>query len=274
MKRTLLFVGLIALTGALVTYCGGGGGGAAKDPTAAKTEFTSPTGTITSGNAADVLTEALNSSAGNPDNLSGFGIPNLSKIAVTNTLGKYSPKFRAVTAESCVSASSDGKSATIDVGCLATQETGCTGSGSISYAIAADLFTIDINNVSFSCTGDVTVVGWNGQMLFLFSGDIQTATADLELWLVCADITGTIDGQVESFNGCVGIGGDYAGHYLVDGEGGSVVCTGITLGDSCATVTGNFTTSAGDVSVTCDVTAPASCTDWVDIESVDNCVIN
>ncbi|MFH1262745.1 MAG: hypothetical protein V1495_04805 [Pseudomonadota bacterium] len=279
MKKTLLIASLVILTGVALVRCGGSGGGTAKDPATEKAQFTDPTGNITSSNATTVMNDALNSTAGNGNAVMGLaGVPSVGKLAVNRTMQQLKPGFRAVTGDvsSCVTGQSE-TGATIDFGCLVTQGelTNCTGSGTISYVIAGDVMTVNINSLSANCSGEVEFVNVNGQFVFLFSEELLHATAALELWLVCANVTGTVDGKSVSFDGCIGFEGAYANKFTVDGDGGSVVCNSIDKNTDCTKVCAEFTvTGHKTVSVTCDVTKPTTaCTSWKEIEEIDNCTV-
>jgi hypothetical protein len=81
-----------------------------------------------------------------------------------------------------------------------------------------------------------------------------------------------IDGVLETAAGCIGLSGEYIGHYLVDGEGGSVVVNSVNLNTDKTKVCAEFTmTGDATVSITCDVAAPTSPSQWDDIEEVANC---
>jgi hypothetical protein len=265
MKKTISILGLALLAGALTAYCGGGGG--TTDPKTAEAAFDNPTGKVSDANAEDAVRQAL---------AYGTASTIFSGDLLEGALGRISPqaaKVLRIRAESgiedCMTPIGDGGGVEIDVACAAQQNEGCSGSGTIRYTTSGDMATVTFNAVSLACPSDeIDLSGWNGEFLFLFASDIEGALTPPQLVLFCGDVSGTTNGKAESFNGCV----TNNGHFLVDGEGGSVVATDITKNADCSRVCVEFTTTEGPVNATCNVTAPTG--GWEEIEEVDACVVS
>ncbi len=263
MKKVFLIIGLIVLAGAVVAHCGGGG---ARNPTDAKAKFTDPDGQVTSDNATTVMNDVLNAGgAASGEAVMGLPFSGVSRLAFETAVRRYKPNFhiKASSIESCVSG--DENSGTIDVSCIvdAGYLTGCTGSGTLTYSVDGDTYTIGFSNFGLTCASDdIDISSCNGTWSVLMSG----STVDV----LCADgFSCTINGETDNFTGCVD-----DGHYLVSGEGGDVVCTNIEIDSGCDRVCGDFDTSEGAVSVTCTVSDPASCTSWTEINEITDCTIS
>lgn len=277
MKKTVLLLGLTMAAGIFVAHCGGGS--SANDPSTAKASFDSPEGTITSSNAATVMNDTLNSANGAAvQGLSEFaGIPGVSKLAAKGLPTGFMEIRKQ--GEQCITG--DQNSATIDFECIVDavpELSNCTASGSMSFSVDGAIITVTYNSVSLVCPGEINVANLDGELLYLFNQDIptdgSTPTVPLELWIFCADITATVDGITETFSGCIGIGEDYLGFYLVEAEDGKVVAKDVKKDSSCTKVCADFDTGDGEVSVTCDVVDPTTgCNTQMDIEEIDNCTV-
>ena len=292
MKKAGLILGAVFLAAVFLTRCGGGDKKEAQSVSSAKDQFNSPNGNITSENATEVVNQAIDVGSQDAAGNAVEGLFQSTARKVNFAFNKKKVKFRlqgdidADTFKNCVKADSDGKSGTVDVGCLSDANAlqgSCTGSGTIKFKQASDTeLEITLSGFSYTCPDEDNVSSCDGTInlevsesatLFAKKTVIAQTSDDTSDTVACWDISCTVDEEEEASNGC--IEGDGEKFLIKTADGESVVCVDIVPNADCTSVCTDWITQDGSAKIDCTVkTKGSSCpTDPFDIEEVSDCTV-